>query len=649
MTAPSKPSPAPEREARAAGLLCCAGIVLAVFAAYGQSFGGQFLYDDVDSIPRNASIRHFASALFPPEGATVSGRPILNLSFAVNYAVSGTRVWSYHALNVAIHAAAALLLFGIVRRTLSLGKAGALAQSGRVPLAFGVALLWAVHPLQSESVAYVVQRAESLMGFFYLLTLYAFIRSVGAGSAGPLWAATAVVACLLGMGTKEVMATAPVLVLLYDGTLVAGSLREAWRRRGALHGALLACWIPLALLVSRSGGRNGTAGFGTGLPWWRYGLAQFGAIAHYARLAVWPHPLVADYGRVLGQGTFGLAAAMAGVLALAAGAFLLLRRGRPLGFLGAWFLLILAPSSSVIPISTEIIAEHRMYLPLAAVVAVAVLSLHSVLGGRRLFAAATGALALVLGTATFRRTAVYADAYAFWGDVAAKVPGNAGAWNNLGIILAERGQQEPAMADFRRALDLAPAFALAHYNLGNSLVETGHPAEAASQYESALAFRPQDPSVHFGLANALALERRGYAAAAEYREALRLDPGRADAWSGLGSAMVEVGNLQEAAQAYGQAVRIEPDRVQARVGFGDVLTQLGRAPEAIAQYRDALRLRPGDADVHNNLGGLLAEAGRLAEAKAQFLEALRLRPGYADARDNLEKLGALESRAGAGR
>ena len=635
------PQLAPARGLPKALLLCGAGIVAATLAAYCRIMGGPFLYDDVGSILENPSIRHLSTALRPPDGLTVSGRPVLNLSFAINYMASGTGVWSYHALNIAIHAAAALVLFGIVRRTLANSRAGSRPFGECLGMAFAIALIWAVHPLQTESVAYVVQRAESLMGLFYLMTLYAFVRHAEADSRASLWAALSVVSCLLGMATKEAMATAPVIVLLYDRTFIAGSFREAWRRRKAVHLALAACWAPLAFLVAGTGGRGGTAGFGSGVPWWAYGLTQFRAIALYLRLSLWPRPLIGDYGRVIPGDPLAMAVGAAVVLAMAAATLLLLRRRPPVGFLGAWILLVLAPSSSVVPVSTEIIAEHRMYLPLAGVVALGVLALHAALGRRRLFAAAVGLLALAFGILTVLRIGVYESAYAFWSDVVLKNPGNAGAWNNLGNILGGRGDLDGAVADYRRALALAPAYADAHANLGSALAATGHLDEAIGNYEDALRFRPQDPSIHFNLGNALAGEKRAAAAAAEYRAALRLDPGRADAWFNLGGAMVEVGDLAGASDAFAQAVRLRPRSADARVNHGNVLAQLGRIPEAVREFNEALRLEPGAADVHNNLGSLLAGIGRLAEARAQFEEALRLKPDYGDARDNLERVRAL--------
>jgi protein O-mannosyl-transferase len=639
------PRPEPARDSRALTLLCCAAVAAATLAAYAGSLGGPFLYDDVDSILGNPTLRRLPDALFPPAGLTVSGRPLLNLSLAANHAVSGTAVWSYHALNLAIHAAAALLLFGIVRRTLASPALRPRPQAERLGLALGVSLLWALHPLQTESVAYVIQRAESLMGLLYLLMLYAFVRYASPGTRSAAWAAVSVSACLLGMAAKEVMATAPLIVLLYDRAFAAGSLREEWRRRKALYLAYAACWVPLAFLVAGTGGRAGSAGFGSGVPWWAYLLTQFKAVVSYIGLCLWPRPLVGDYGRILAGSPVEVALCALVLLALAGGAWVLLRRNSPLGFLGAWFFLILAPSSSVIPVSTEIMAEHRMYLPLAAVMALAVVALNGV-AGRRLFLAGIGVIALGYGVLTARRIRVYASSYAFWSDVARKVPGNAGAWNNLGIILAGRGDQAGAIEDYGRALAAAPTYAYAHYNLGNSLMATGRAAEAVGQYEEALRYRPRDASVHFNLGNALAKVGRGPDAAAQYREALDIDPGRADAWFNLADSIVQAGDPARAAEAYAQAVRLRPDFADARVNYGNVLAQLGRYDEAVRQFEEALRLDPAAADVHNNLGGVLAEAGRLPEARVQFEEAIRLRPDYTEARDNLGRVRALEEDKG---
>ena len=212
-------------------------IVLAAVLAYRNSFGGPFIFDDELSIRQNPTIRELWpiwKPLCPPNhGEPVTGRPLLNLSFAVNYAINGLNVWGYHVANLAIHVLAALLLFGILRRTFLLPSLGNFRIPTPTCLALAIALLWAVHPLQTESVTYIVQRAESLVGLFYLLTLYCFIRGATPAE-DSLWYAGAVLACLLGMASKEVMVSAPLIVLAvrsdFLGRLVPRGLAATLRR-----------------------------------------------------------------------------------------------------------------------------------------------------------------------------------------------------------------------------------------------------------------------------------------------------------------------------------------------------------------------------------------------------------------------------------
>ena len=323
------------------------------------------------AIVENPTIRQLwplSKALCPPNhGEPVTGRPLLNLSLAVNYAISKLDVWSYHATNLAIHLLGSLLLFGILRRTFLLPAMRERWGAAATPLAFVIALFWAIHPLQTESVTYISQRAESLVGLFYLLTLYCFIRGVDSARADGSGIRGAALACLLGMASKEVMVSAPLIVLLYDRTFLAGSFREAWRRRGRFYVALAGTWLLLGWLVISAGGRGGTAGFGVGISWWAYLCTQFGAIVHYLRLCVWPHPLLLDYGTGTAHGVWEILPYAIVLGLLGAATVAALWRWPKVGFLGAWFFAILAPTSSVVPVATQTVAEHRMYLPLAAV------------------------------------------------------------------------------------------------------------------------------------------------------------------------------------------------------------------------------------------------------------------------------------------
>lgn len=606
-------------------------IVLAALAAYHGSFAGPLVYDDLPAIAENPTIRHLSLAALapPPGGLTVSGRPVLNLSLALNYAISGTSVWSYHALNLIIHVLAGLALWGIARRTLGLWRAA----PGRASLppelpGLAIALLWTLHPLQTESVMYLAQRAESLMGLFYLLTFYCFLRAVEAaghpGRGRTLWAGLTVLACLLGMGTKEVMASAPLLVLLYDRTFVAGSFRAAWRQRRGLYLGLAATWLPLAALVAGAGGnRGGTAGFGLGVIWWRYELTQGQAIAHYLRLAVWPAPLVFDY-EPSGIASLGQAApSVLGVLLLAAATIWALWRRPAAGFLGAWFLAILAPTS-LLPSGVQAVAEHRMYLPLAAVIAAVAVGLFS-LCGRWPALVLLALAALGLGLATHRRGVDYRSNLALWADTAAKRPANAFAQNNLGLALFAQGRVAEAEARYGRALELDPGNAQAHYNLANILANDGRLPRAIAEYGEALRLRPNFFEAHNNLGLAYEKAGRRREAIAEFESTLRLDPASFEARCNLADVLADAGRVDESIAQYEQALRLEPDSVPAHENLGMILAQADRVTEAITQFQAAVGLAPGDADLHYNLGMALGHVGRGAEAAVEFEAARRLK------------------------
>jgi len=629
-------------------LLAAALIVLAGAAVYANSFSGPLVFDDLGSIADNPTIRQLwpiGPALHPPAGLTVTGRPLVNLSLAVNYAISGTRVWSYHALNLLVHVLAGLALFGIMRRTLA-REAG-----NSTVLALAIALLWTVHPLQTESVSYIVQRAESLMGLLYLLTLYGFIRYAGAPSSFPpshpgAWAGLTVFCCLLGMATKEVMVSAPLIVLLYDRTFVSGSWALAWRRHHRLYLSLAATWILLAWLVAAAGNRGGSAGFHAAMPWTSYARTQLWAIVHYLRLALAPHPLVFYYGRMLRTGLTiegGLDAAAVGLLA--AGTAIALWRWPRLGFAGAWFFAILAPTSSVIPVATETVAEHRMYLGLIPVVAGVVLA-----GARWLSrpVAIAGFLAalVVLGGLTLIRNRDYGSDLALWRATVRTGPENPVALNNLGEALRTRGQLADAREQFEHALRLDPAYADAGNNLGVTLAALGRPAEAIAVLARTAAIKPDDAEAQLNWGNVLQEQGAFAAATGHYAAALRLEPDRAATHFNLGKLLLQQGRVPDALAQFSETVRLAPEDPEARDNLGIALAETSRSAEAEAQFAAALRLRPNYVQAHNNLGSLLIAENRLPEAEAQYAEAVRLDPRLPELHYNLGLALQREGRRG---
>jgi tetratricopeptide (TPR) repeat protein len=648
-------------------------IAFAALAVYHNSFSGSFVFDDALSITDNQTIRHLWPiwrVLSPPSGSaqTVSGRPMVNLSLAVNYAFGGTAVWGYHALNLGIHILAGLTLFGVVRRTLLQSSLRGRFGRAALPLALTAAVIWTIHPLQTESVTYVVQRAESLMGLFYLLTVYCFIR--GAESRAPgIWYTLSVATCLLGMASKEVMVSAPLMVLLYDRTFVGGSLRKAWERRRRLYIGLAGTWLLLGCLVVGTHNRNGTAGFGTGVAWWAYALTQFRAIVLYLKLSIWPHPLVFYYGVYPVEHIAEVALDGLIVLVLMGGTLIGLRRWPAIGFVGCWFFGILALTSSVLPVPLQPIAEHRMYLPLAAVVTLVVMGIYTLIGWRSVVVCLAAAVGL--GGLTVQRNEDYRSEQAIWSDTVAKCPGNPWAhshlgealasqgkvaeaiqqykeavrlkpnyeeaYNNLGMALASQGKVSEAIQQYEAAVRMNPNYATAHNNLGLALADEGKVAEAIQQYEAALRLRikPDSATVHNNLGLALASQGKIAEAIAEYTEALRVNPELAEVHSNLGLALADEGQVAEAIQQYDEALRINPELAQAHSSLGLALADQGRVAEAFEQFEQALRIKPDSAETHDNFGIALARQGRMPEAIEQFEQVLRIKPDSAPTHHNL--------------
>jgi tetratricopeptide (TPR) repeat protein len=567
-------------------LLAIGTIALAAILAYSNSFSGAFVFDDDASIAENPTIRSlwpiWAPFVPPNHGETVTGRPMLNFTLAVNYAMSGTKTWSYHAGNLLIHIGAALMLFGIVRRTLLLPSMRRRWRKAALPLAFATALLWAVHPLQTESVTYIVQRAESLMALLYLATLYCVIR--GARSLRPqstVWYVAASLACLAGMATKEVMASAPVIVFFYDRAFLAGSFRAAWQKRRSLYLVFAGTWLLLGWLILSGAA---AVGIGIGMTWHAYLCTQFGAIVHYLRLCVWPDPLLFHYGIVVAKGVWGIVPYAIVIVSLAIAAVFALWRWPKAGFLGLCFFAILAPSSSVVPACVvQTVAEHRMYLPstvvlvclvflayLAGLTAVrrGVLSAHA---AQITGIAAATAIAMAFMVLTFQRNFVYHSVLSVWEDTVAKAPDNAQAYVNYGLALAERNRLEEACNCFRKSIQLMPRWERAYNDLGNILFRQGRIDEAVAEYEKALNAKPEYASALNNLGN-VALHRHDVdKAVAYYRRALEINPSHADAHNNLGIICASRGQFDEAVTHFQKAVEGKPNDRQIRANLNRAL------------------------------------------------------------------------------
>jgi Flp pilus assembly protein TadD len=669
-------------------------LAVATLAAYSPAFKAPFDFDDLPAIVDNATIQQAwpptALVNTPQRGTAVSGRPIANYSFALNVAVNRMlgvdqrpdpngpdKTIGYHAVNLVLHLLCGLLLFGIIARALRSFRYAERWSPSSNAIAMIATAIWLLHPIQTEAVDYVVQRTELLVSALYLGTLFAAIRSEDAEESGPRrrWAIVAVLLCLLGMGTKEVMLTAPLMVVLYDRAFRWSSWRETLRGDGVRLYVALGATMLWSIALIAGGARGESVGF-RDIPWYQYFYSQAWAITHYLRLTIWPTPLLHDYGMTPIGGLRGVPGLV--LLAVAAGitlaAWTRANRWGWLGFLGAWFFLLLAPSSSVVPIRTEIAAERRIYLALAAVFVLAVLGADllrrrltsgSVVDRRPWLVGVPVALCIVLGAATFERSRLYAQPVMLWRQVVEHTPENARAynglaiallrqdstrvaeiepllrhaialdsaqlasWTNLATVLMMQGRIPETRQLLEHALVIEPGNFDAEDRLGRVLAVQGESQRAIPMLERSAAYRPSDVDAHVLLGVAYVGAERWDDAARTLSDALHLDPSRADAMRYLGRALVESERDSLALPYLETATRLAPRSGLGLATLSLAQADLGRADQAIEAARTAVAQAAGDGEVFIVAGRAMLRIHRAPLAEQYFAEAVRLRPNDA--------------------
>jgi protein O-mannosyl-transferase len=634
-------------------------IIVTGALVYLNSFEGAFLFDDLDWV---GSI--YVRKLWPPWTAMFSpvtvSRPLVGLSLALNYAISGMNPWSYHAFNLTIHILAALALFGIVRRTLLCESLQKQFGKASIPLAMVIALIWMVHPLQTQSVTYVIQRCESMMGMFYLLTLYSVLRGFYA-THKRRWYALAIAACAAGALSKQVIVTAPVMVLVYDVLFHSGSVKEALRKRWGLYVGLVATWS-LVVATTIAAPVNKTAGFTIqSLTPLAYLKSQSAVIIHYLRLAVWPDSLCLDYGWKPAETVGEILPFAIALTALIGVTLWALWRRKAIAFLGVWFFLILAPTSSIMPFD-DLIFEHRMYLPLAAVVGLVVLSGYRV-GKRlllRLYAteeqrnrigrlAAMAVVTLLvtsLSLLTLRRNVDYKSLIVMWGDVVEKSPQNARAQNNFGNALFDQGRIEEALLHFTEACKYRPDYANAENNLGRAFIRLGKFEQGKAHLLKALRINPNHQYAHFHMGQLLASQGQFEEAISHFSQVQQGNAFYAQSYAEMGMALERQGKLQEAIEHYDHALQLDANLVDVLSHLALILAtrtdpEIRNSDKALQLAERAVRLTQGREAVSlYALAVSYAEAGRFSEA----LEAGQKAKGVAAETGNQELAAAIETK-----
>lgn len=622
-------------------------IVLVGCVVYANSIGVPFVFDDHNAIVSNLRIRE----LWP--GPLTAARPIVELSLALNYALGGLAVAGYHLFNVAAHVTCALLLFDLVRRTLVLTG----TERGRERMiAWWVALLFVVHPLQTEAVTSVIGRSEVLVALWYLATLDLFLFGVmRRDRAGIAWSA-AVLCCALGMATKPVMVTAPLTALLAARLIVRTprtfeepSDEDARPMWAPLLG-FAATWGVLAYLIVRR--PNPGAGLDIDISPPTYFLTELGVTWHYLRLLVWPVGQTIDYDWPLATDPLAhtvIVPAIGWVVVLALLAWLVRSRRSAAAFWLAFALITLAPSSTFVPIA-DVAVEHRMYLPLAGFAVLVVLA-GAGLARRapRLVIAVGAAVVIVLGLATVQRNSVWRDPVTLWEDALAKAPLKPRIYRSLQYAYEQRGDsagaERVANAEttvLERLRTLRPSDPNVLMALGNSYARRGRVEEGLRLIEDAVHDAPgdivaraaygsllmqvsrnDDAVVQLEMAQALAEEKSDWVA----RDALRTIR------TNLGWAYAAVGREQDAIRVL--RIAAADGGVSALNNLGSVLGRLGRWEDARQALERARERDPGDPNVQSNLGWVYANLGRLSDAAAMLEAAIMTQPQEPSAHGNL--------------
>ncbi|HZS19000.1 MAG TPA: tetratricopeptide repeat protein [Candidatus Udaeobacter sp.] len=585
------------------GLLFALVLAALTIFAYRPAWNGGFLWDDDVYITNNElltapdGLRRIWFSLDSPSQYF----PLVYTTFRIEHRLWGLNPTGYHWVNLMLHVANALLVWLVLARL-------------KVPGAWLAGAIFALHPVQVESVAWITERKNVLMGFFFLLTLLAWIAFVDVRTKRSwLFYGLALILYVLALSAKTTACTLPAalfLILWLQGT------RITWKRvlqiipflvLGIAMGLLAMWWERYHQGTSR-------AVFTFLSPIERI-LVASRAVWFYLSKLFWPSNLTFIYPRwdIAPTDLLNYMWLVAAVLACAAIYFLRRYLGRSAEVAAGFFVATLSPVLGFIMLYTfryTFVADHYQYLacigPIALVSAGLVNLGDRFKNGRTLIVSAGLCLVAVLGTLTWRQAAMYGDVDTLWRTTLAKNPACWMAHNNLGIALFGKGQLDEAIAHYRTTLQMQPDFWDADYNLGTALLAKGDVDEAIFYCEKAAKMQPNDPDTHVAFANALLQKKRIDDSIAHYQKAVAIRPDYFLARFGLSHALLEKGNFDAAIEHSRAALLIQPDNADCQTILAIALDEKGQSAEAIQHYEQVLKVSPQSVSALNNLAWLLA-------------------------------------------
>ena len=646
--AEKKPKPSGTAGQQSSGLLwkslAAAAVLAMFFAAYWGTLHHSFQFDDYNIIVNNERIHRLH---LPTVISSNFFRPVLFVTFALNYHFGGADPFGYHLVNIGLHLLNMVLVFHVISILIGvLNRRSELDDGPRAADAFGPALLgtaiFGLHPLQTESVTYIASRSSVLCTTFVLLTVAAFLAARIEGRNGPVSAGrrwlllgAATISFILGVATKELGIASPLLLLLLEFLIFSPTGGITARAR-----AIVRYHLPFIVLILAGAGfrlafmfrLHNPAEFRS--PWYNL-LSQFRVVVRYMVMLFWPVNQNVDPDVRTSESLFEPAVLLSllvitGLLALA----WRLRRRQPLASLGIliWFTALL-PTSSIIPLR-DLMAEHRVYLPMlgAAMVAAclpALLSPRPQRAGRVAVAAALVA-GLVLGTVTWQRNRVWATNLSLWTDAVAKAPEKERPVMHYANAISAVGRFEEARRHYEKVLTINPENATARYNLGIIYKQLGDYERAVEEWRRVVRLEPGHPNVHVNIGNYHFSKGELDKALLEFKAEVRRNPRNPLGHFNLGNYWRRVGEPQKAEKFWRRALRYKNDLEPCRLRLGSLFFETDRLPEARAQFEAILRTNPRSAPAMFNLGHVTYREGRASEAALLYERSAAADPTFVD-------------------
>ena len=622
--ATTKSGRAPAQKLFVLGLL----LIVSVAAAYFPAWNGKPIWDDnAHMTAPELRSAHGLFEIWTRIGATQQYYPLAHTVFWIEHSLWGDAVLPYHLLNILLHGLSAFVLYRILR-TLDISGA------------WLAAALFALHPLQVESVAWISELKNTLSGFLFLCAAFTYLKFDESRDRGAY--AAALVLFLAGMLCKTAIAPLPA-VLLVVVWWKRGNI--FWKRDavpllpflGAGMGAgLLTAWVEHQFV-----GAQGSA--------FNLSILDRCLIAgrdfwFYLFKLLWPQKLTFIYPRwQINAGVWWQYLFLFALVLLLALLWYFRKRFRSPLAVALIFLGLLFPALgfiNVYPFLYSFVADHFQYLACIGPLVLIGSGIANGLGAlgltQKLFRRAVYAtLLILLGFLTWQQSRQYIDIETLWRTTISRNPDCWMAYSNLGSLLSERGKTDEAIADFRRAVELWPNQSKDHNNLGNALVQKGRIAEAIEEFQTALRISPNDPDAETNVGAALLRQGDATGAISHLRRAIEKFPQHAQARINLGNALLQTEQTDAAIEEYKKTLELPFDHAESHYSIAGALRKKGDLDEAIIEYRKAIELRPDYANAHNNLGNTLRQQGRIAEAVREYEAALKHDAGLFVAQNNL--------------